>query len=324
MPMAGTQNSKNGSGEAEVDVLGLGNSCLDQIFALGAFPRPGASMPVKRVTAAPGGQAASTLVGCQRLGLTTRFVLRTGDDAAGARQVEALTHEGVDLTLARTIPGVPSAAAYILLNETRGQRTVIWNTDPRLAVAAEDLPPGAMARAKLLYIDGKDGPACLAVSRQARALGRPVVSDIDTPQPWTRDLIASVSDCICSREFLAAFFDGADVEPALRRLAAQGPHLVCATLGDAGALAFESGRWHRSPAFPVAVVDDTGAGDAFRAGYIYALLAGWSVEDRLRFANATAACACGAVGAVASMPRRGDVVAMLRRFQLTGPWELAP
>lgn len=317
------QNSKNGSDEPNCDVLGLGNSCLDQILALDPFPQPGTSTPVLYSVTAPGGQVASALVAGSRLGLRTRFALRIGDDEAGEQQRAALEREGVDLSLARKRAGVPSARALILLDVARGQRAVVWNTDTRLAVAAAEVSREIVAQARLLYIDGKDGEACLAASRWARALGRPVVSDIDTPTPWSAELIGQVSDCICNREFLPAYTGIQELEPALRKLAGEGPRMVCATLGAEGALAWTEGRWHRAPGFSVNVVDDTGAGDGFRAGYVYALLAGWPIEARLAFANATAACVCETIGAVPSMPTMAQVRQMLARFHASGPWERA-
>ena len=84
----------------------------------------------------------------------------------------------------------------------------------------------------------------------------------------------------------------ADPERALRKLRRLTPHPLCMTLGDRGAVALEGDRFHVAPAFTVSVADNTGAGDAFRAGFIYGLLQGWNVAERLRFANATAALSC--------------------------------
>lgn len=306
------------------DVLGLGNSCLDQIFTLAPFPARGSSVPLAKLQTSAGGQVASALVGCRRLGLRAQFALRTGDDAAGARQRQVLQEEGIDLSLAAVVPGVPSASAYILLDQASGERAVIWNTDERLAVRPDEWPADAVAGARLLYIDGKDEAACLAAVRQARALGRPVVSDIDTPRPGTRALMAGITDFICNQEFLDALWGAGSLRDALRRVAAEGPQVACATLGAGGALALVGGQFVASPAFAVRVVDNTGAGDAFRAGYVFARLAGWPIEDRLAFANATAALACTALGAQAAMPRLADVLELLRREARAGAWDGLP
>ena len=73
--------------------------------------------------------------------------------------------------------------------------------------------------------------------------------------------------------------------------------LSAATLGENGVLAWDGTRFYAVPAFQVSVVDTTGAGDLFHAGYIYGLLKGWPLEQRLRFACAAAALNCTARGA---------------------------
>ena len=85
------------------------------------------------------------------------------------------------------------------------------------------------------------------------------------------------------------------------------------TLGEQGAAALDGDRFHFAPAVPVTVVDNTGAGDVFRAGVIYGLLLGWDVPELLRFANAAAAISCTRHGAIASVPSLDDVTALYHR-----------
>lgn len=96
-------------------------------------------------------------------------------------------------------------------------------------------------------------------------------------------------------------------EDALRAL--QRPHhrMLCVTLGERGAMAIDKDGVHHAPAFEVDAVDTTGAGDVFRAGFIYALLRGWPTDDILRFANAAAAVSCTRLGALAGIPALAEV-----------------
>ena len=92
--------------------------------------------------------------------------------------------------------------------------------------------------------------------------------------------------------------------------------MACVTLGNAGSLAICQGREIRTPAFEVAVVDSTGAGDAFRGGLISGyLLAGEEadVADVLTYATAVAALKCRSLGARDGLPRACDVDQFLRR-----------
>ena len=98
-----------------------------------------------------------------------------------------------------------------------------------------------------------------------------------------------------------------DLERALRILRQRHAGMLVATMGARGAGMLHGDRFIRQPAFPVDVIDTTGAGDVFRAGFIYALLRGDAPEGILRFACAAAALSCTRRGAVASVPSLDEV-----------------
>jgi sulfofructose kinase len=86
-----------------------------------------------------------------------------------------------------------------------------------------------------------------------------------------------------------------------------GCQLTAATLGPGGVLAWDGKQFHHAPAFRVPVVDTTGAGDIFHAGFIYGLLQGWPLERQLDFACAAAALNCMASGARGGIQSRETV-----------------
>jgi sugar/nucleoside kinase (ribokinase family) len=99
-----------------------------------------------------------------------------------------------------------------------------------------------------------------------------------------------------------------DLRTALKKLKEMtGSLFVAATLGRDGVLAYFHGEYIHSPAFNVDCRDTTGAGDAFHGGFMYGLLAGYSVEETLRFANAVAGLKCRAIGARTSLPTLEEV-----------------
>ncbi len=284
-------------------ILGLGNSCLDTLLELDHLPQAGGKARLLRKCEQPGGQAAGAMVGCARLGLRPRFLLRTGDDLAGERQRAALAAEGLDLRWARVAPGAASAQAIILTAQRAGERIVIWRTPPELAVHADEIEPAMFDGVAALYFDGRDGAACRRAAEMARARGLPVIADLDCWYPHTPALLAWVDHLIVPEEFAAAGLP--HPEPG---------QTIVVTRGARGAEAWTAdGPRTAAPAFPVAAVDATGAGDAFHAGYIVALLEGWPLPERLAFANAAAALACTAWGAQAGLPRRAQVEALLHQ-----------
>jgi sulfofructose kinase len=92
-----------------------------------------------------------------------------------------------------------------------------------------------------------------------------------------------------------------------------GPLLAAATLGEQGVLAWDGQRFQHSAAYDVPVVDTTGAGDIFHAGFIYALLQGWPLHRQLDFACAAAALNCMAVGARGGIQTVEAIEALMTR-----------
>lgn len=278
-------------------ILGLGSACWDTLLEVHTLPGPGGKSELLSERGLPGGQVASVLVGCCRLGLAASMLLRTGDDPAGARVRAALAAEGVDLTHGRIIAAAATATAYIV-RDRAGERAVIWRAPEAMAVAGADVTPAMLDGVDALFFDGRDGAACLRLAQWARARSIPVIADLDCVYPHTAALLPWIDHLVSPAEFTLA-------------AAAPCPTVVI-TRGRDGAEGHEPGgeRLH-VPAFPAAVVDTTGAGDAFHAGYLFALLQGWPLPARLRFANATAACACAAVGAQAGLPTLRQVEARL-------------
>ena len=83
------------------------------------------------------------------------------------------------------------------------------------------------------------------------------------------------------------------------------------TRAEQGSVALDGDAFYTVPAFSVKTVDGTGAGDVFRAGFIYGLLKKWTVPDMLRFANAAAALSCTRLGAIPSVPTLDEVEGLL-------------
>jgi sugar/nucleoside kinase (ribokinase family) len=205
---------------------------------------------------------------------------------------------------------VSTATATILIDDS-GERLVLWHRDPRLCVPAARLPLAAMAAARLVHVDDVDQAAAIEAARAARQAGVPVTCDVDHITPRTETLLGLVSHPVFAEQVPLDLTGQTDEGEALRALYERYGAPVVVTLGDHGALAFDGRDLITSPGFPVDPVDTTGAGDVFRAGYIYGLLQGWDMAARLRFANATAAVSCTRLGAMGGVPAMDEVQAIL-------------
>jgi sugar/nucleoside kinase (ribokinase family) len=295
------------------DVVGVGANSVDFVHLLPGYPQPcgsAAKMKIQRQQILCGGQMVTAMCACARLGLRAKYVGVTGTDANGRRVRRELDQRGIDLTDV-IVRDARNQFAVILVDETTGERIVLWDRDDRLTMGHDDLPAQAIADTRVVHVDDVDQRAAVRASEIARDHGIVVTSDIDRLTDHTRDLVNAVTIPIFAEPVPTRVSGLPDQEDALRCL--QQPHhrLLCVTLGERGAMALDQHGIHYAPAFHVDVVDTTGAGDVFRAGVIYALLQGWPTPDLLRFANAAAAVSCTRLGALGGIPGLDEVEALL-------------
>jgi sulfofructose kinase len=244
----------------------------------------------------PGGQVASAVVACQTWGLSTRYVGKLGDDHAAAVHAAEFERSGVEAKMIR-VPGASSPRSLILVDR-HGERTVLCRRDDRLILKPEELDRDWIVNARALHVDGYDTAAATLAAQWARAAGIPVTADLDDTYPGVEELIRNIDYLIVSRDFPCRLMAEADLKSALRKMQLRyGCMLTAATLGPEGVLAWDGSEFHSRPAYGVPVVDTTGAGDIFHAGFVYGLLQGWSLDRQLDFSCAAAAINCTADGA---------------------------
>jgi sugar/nucleoside kinase (ribokinase family) len=276
------------------DVIAVGENSLDILVSL------------------PGGQAASALVGCARLGCRTQYLGVFGDDEHGRSVERALRAEGVD-TRSCVTARASNRSAFIVVDPSAGTRAVLWRRDPALKWPDTSAFGGRVTRARALLVDTSDMEAAIAAATAARKGGVPVVLDIDRTEQGVDDLLKNVDVLVAAEGFPEAHTGATSMGAAMRQLRNHyRAAIVVVTLGASGAISWDGEMEVQSAGFEVPVVDPTGAGDAFRAGFLAAWLFGTSsLSDLLDFANATAALKCRAIGAQTGLPSRAEVLGLL-------------
>jgi sulfofructose kinase len=223
---------------------------------------------------------------------------------------ESLIAEGVDVTGAVVDPALQNQIAVIFVEDGTGERTITYTRVPGLEVRPGEIDRAAVCSGKILLVDAHQLPATTQAAAWAREAGIPVVVDAERALPGVEALLEQCDFVLCDARFPEDFTGEADPKRALRAIARYG-RLVAMTLGTEGSLAYAGGRYIRTPAYPVDAVDTTGAGDVFHAGFVAGLLLGLDAEGCLRFANATAALKCRALGGRAGLPTRDEVWARI-------------
>jgi sulfofructose kinase len=283
---------------AEFDVVGVGLNATDTMLLVPKFPAYGGKAPFTKEFISVGGQVATAMVTCARLGLRAKYIGTIGDDDRGRIQLESLRNSGVNLDHVQQRRNCPNQSAYIVVDQSTGERTVFWSRADCLAIAPEAITPDQIACARLLHIDGHDTAAVQRAAEIARSNGIRVTVDVDTIYPGFEHVLPLVDYLIASSEFPARWTGISDPFEALSELQSRsGMRVAAMTLGAHGALAFSEGRFVYSPGFAVDCVDTTGAGDVFHGAFCYAVLQQMPLAPALEFSNAMAALNCTAFGA---------------------------
>jgi sulfofructose kinase len=295
-----------------VDVVGVGLNATDTIIRLPRFPALDDKVELLSAEVLPGGQVASALVACQRWGLKTRYIGKVGDDGAGRMQRETLGREGVEAHLLE-VAGVPSQMAYILVDETSGERSILWKRDTAMAMRAEEIRKEWITQARALHVDGHDTAAAAAAARYAHQAGVPVTADLDNLYPGVEELLQNVDYLLASRKFPERLTGEAELPKALRAIEKRFRCRVAgATLGRGGAVAWDGVSFFYCPAYKVEIVDTTGAGDIFHGAFVYGMLQKWGLRRMLEFSCAAAALNCTAVGARGGIKPVEEIEALMR------------
>ena len=292
------------------DVLVLGELNADVVVSGGDVePAFGEVERIaERAALTIGASGAIFACAAARLGLHVGYVGVVGDDPVGRFMLGALAERGVDIGLCRTDPSLPTGLSVILTRpHDRAIVTALGTTE---ALVADDVPAAALAATRhvhvaSLYLQHGLRPGVPSLFAAARRAGATTSMDTnwDPSERWdTLDSVLAQTDVFMPNAAEARRIARADEpEEALDRLAAR-VGIVAVKLGAQGALARRGDARAAAAPPPVAVVDTTGAGDAFDAGLVAGLLGGRALGEALRLAVACGALSTRAAGGTEAQP----------------------
>ena len=302
-----------------VAVVGSYNHALT--MSVESVPIPGETVLGEEFTEGVGGKGSNQAVAAARLGADAAFVGCIGTDRFGDDAVDLWGREGVDVTHVDRLGDTHTGVGFVVVDGD-GENAI------SVAPGANDLLDAERVRTAgeairsadvlLCQLEVSDEPVVEA-ARIATEAGTTVVLNPAPARDVPEALLANVDVLTPNRSegrVLAGYRPGADVadEDLLASLRTLGPEAVVLTLGGDGALVAsgeEGESVDRVPAADVEVVDTTGAGDAFNAGFAVARGEGASVLDAARFACATGGLACTGFEVVPALPDRDAVESML-------------
>jgi ribokinase len=295
-------------------VLVVGSANVDFTVAVPRLPAPGETVSEGTLLVNHGGKGANQAVAARRLGAEVRLIACVGDDASGHAIREALAAEGIGVDGVSTMSTAATGTALITVDPGgRNQIAVAPGANRVLTPDHLAARHGDFAWAQVVVVS-LEIPLATAIAALQEARGHGAITILNpAPVPPAGVDFWSIVDLATPNEGEAARLSGAEIADDAGALTAatvlrhRGAKSVVVTLGDRGVLALTADGVVRAPAFPVAVVDTTAAGDAFNAGLAVASAEGAPLEVTLRFACATGALACTRRGAQPSLPPRREV-----------------
>jgi sulfofructose kinase len=294
------------------DVVGIGRNSWDRIIIVDTYPARDSKVEAKQIDNQAGGQVATTLVAASRMGLSTRYLGKFGDDAAGRAVRGALARENIDLSESKVVDTVSNQTAFIVVDRKHKTRNVFSYSDPRLKVTTDDFSYEAITSGKILFLGARNPQSMISFARDGRNAGCVIVLDADSTNEGIDELM-SLADIVISPESFPSKFTGEkSYQRALQDMAQMGPKIVCCTLGERGCIALYQNEVYECSPPDIEVLDTTGAGDVFQGAFLVGLLEEMPFQKMLQFSSAAAALKCRSLGGQKGIPTRKDVERFLQ------------
>ncbi|MGQ9630925.1 MAG: carbohydrate kinase family protein [bacterium] len=297
--------------KALFDVVGIGCSAVDYLGIAPYYPQPDVKLELLELSQQGGGPVATALVTLARLGARAGYIGKVGDDSLGQFIVREFRKEGVNTDYTIIHKGGSARFAFIVVDRERGTRTIFWSQKGVEPLRPEEVDRRAVLSARILHIDEYEPEAAAAAAVWAKEAGIRVVLDAERVSPTTRKLVESADVVIVPRDFALHLTGRANIESAGEAIYSDHGGIVVMTAGSEGAFCVSDSSKFFQPAFPVDVVDTTGAGDVFHGAFIYGLLQGWDTKEIVEFACAVAAMKCRKLGGRAGIPTLKEVYEFL-------------
>jgi sugar/nucleoside kinase (ribokinase family) len=281
-------------------IISLGAHIFDvQVRPVEAIPEGQGAALVEQIRFSPAGTAAGTSVTLAKLGATVRSAGAIGSDPIGDLLLAMLTRYGIDTSLVLRRDEDQTSASVLAIRPD-GSRPAFHVPGANLSYGSDDAPHTEIARATHLHLGGPElmgGESAAKILAPARAAG--VVTSADLLAPcdpgvlnWIAPALPYLDYLLPNDEQVLGLTGATTLEDATRELIGLGVGCVAVTTGARGALVVTADEVSTVPAFDVAVVDTTGCGDAFSAGFLRGIGLGRTLRD-------AAVLGCAAAGLVA-------------------------
>lgn len=300
-------------------LFALGCAALDVIARVERLPLSDEKIRASSVILEAGGPAATAAATASHLGVLSNLVASVGDDNAGDMIRAFNQRDGVNTEYLLRQESSSSPVSMIMV-EPEGLRSIVWSRETLEPLIIEDELFSVLSGAELLLVDGHELSASQILAKYRRDRGAFTMLDAGTLRPGMEALAESCQLVAASKKYAIQLMGGFQPVETVKYLRSKGAVSAIVTAGKDGAwgLSDDCIVYHQS-AFPVDVVDTTGAGDIFHGAWAAAWLKGKTWLEQLRWAGGAAALGCRFSGGRKGLPDEKELLEFLDGYKEIKP-----
>ncbi len=293
------------------DLVGFGICSVDFLGVVEKYPAPGEKIPMTAFAKQGGGLTGTALVAAARLGVKTAYIGKLGEDEYSRFVLEEFQHDGVNVDQVIFAEGAQPPVAFIHVEQNSGERRIAryWK---EFDLQPKEIAAEVIRNSRMLFLEHHFVEAGIFAARLSKQAGGLVVVDAERNVAGFEQILHVADYIIVSQNFAAQQSGSADPEQSASRLQQKYGGIIVVTAGESGAFCRTPENTFYQPAFPVEVVDTTGAGDVFHGAFMAGLIEHWPLPKILEFAAAVAAMKCRGLGGRAMIPNRREAEAFLQ------------
>lgn len=299
---------------SELDAIGFGALNVDKLFRVNRIAAAEEESFVVDHSETCGGSAANTMVALARLGCKVGFIGKVASDPEGRILLQDLRKEGVD-TRGVTVAKVGRSGKVMGFVGKEGERALYIDPGVNDTIRIDETDDGYASRTKFLHLSSFAGKQSLETQKRlVDKLPEKVKVSFDPGALYARigltklkPIIDKTSVMMPNAGEIALLTGKTDYKAGARLLIDEGVEVLAVKLGKKGCYVIDRDESHLVEPFKVKVVDTTGAGDAFDAGFIFGLLSGKNIIEAGKIGNFVASRSITAMGARSGLPTLDDL-----------------
>jgi len=296
----------------KLDVICFGALNVDKLYKVDRIASADEESEILDFKEAPGGSAANTAVGLARLGVKTGFIGKVARDREGEMLIRSFIEEGVNTDGIVVAPHGRSGVVIGFVDKA-GERALYVDPGVNDSLSLQEIDLDYASQADLLHLSSFVSEVSFKVQKEVVRALPDIPVTIDPGMIYARkglsELKPMIKKCLVffPNEHEIRILTGKNYIEGSQILLKEGVKIVAVKLGSRGCYVTDGKEQHMIEPFKVKVVDSTGAGDAFCAGFIYGLIKNMTLRECGILGNFVASRTLMKMGARNGLPRRGDL-----------------